>query len=242
MSFLKKISEKNNKYNSTEIFNFFQDLSKIEKKILETNILNTYSNYLKQIWKILGKDGSYSTFTKNDDGINIDYDEIYIGKVFENFNLKKFERKLMFIFEAEHESILGNFYSYKDLKKEKGNKTLNLLLYNHQPLWWRPFFEYQNTGLSKMKTGKEMNISSIDKDKLDQSMEVIKEMIKNKNKILDISSYTFNVDITATKKTLLGKKEKILDDKNFKIDNKINDNLDKFFENFATKILNLNLS
>ena len=87
-----------------------------------------------------------------------------------------------------------------------------------------------------------MNISSINKDKLDQSMKVIKEMIKNKNKILDIVSYTFNVDITATKETSLGKKEKILDDKNFKIDNKINDNLDKFFENFATKILNLSLS
>ena len=85
-------------------------------------------------------------------------------------------------------------------------------------------------------------ISSINKDKLDQSMKVIKEMIKNKNKILDIGSYTFNVDITATKETFLGKKEKILYVKSFKIDNKINDNLDKFFEYFATKILNLNLS
>ena len=241
MSFLKKISEKSNKYNSTEIFNFFQDLSKIEKKIPENKILNSYSNYLKQIWKILGKDGSYSYF-KKDDVVEIDYDEISVGKVFENFNLKNFERKLMIIWEAEYESILGNFYSYKDLKKEKDNKTLNVLLYNNQPLWWRPFFEYQNTGLSKIKPGKEMNISSINKDKLDQSMKVIKEMIQNKNKILDIGSYTFNVDITATKETFLGKKEKILDDKNFKIDNKINDNLDKFFENFATKILNLSLS
>lgn len=68
MSFLKKISEKSNKYNSTEIFNFFQDLSKIEKKIPENKILNSYSNYLKQIWKILGKDGSYSYF-KKDDGV-----------------------------------------------------------------------------------------------------------------------------------------------------------------------------
>ena len=242
MSFLKKISKKSNKYNSTEIFNFFQDLSKIEKKIPENKILNSFSNYLKQIWKILGKDGSYSTFTKNDDGINIDYDDIYIGKVFENFNLKKFERKLMIILEAEHQDIFGNFYSYKDLKNEKGNKALNVLLYNHQPLWWRPFFEYQNTGLSKIKPGKEMSISSIDKDKLDQSMKVIKEMIKNKNKILDIRSYTFNVNITATKETFLGKKEKILDVKSFKIDNKISGNLDKFFEHFATKILNLNLS
>jgi len=241
MSFLKKISEKSNKYNSTEIFEFYQDLSKIEKKIPENKILNTYSNYLKQIWKILGKDGSYSYFEKND-GVEIDYDEISVGKVFENFNLKNFERKLMIIWEAEHQSISGNFYSYKDLKKEKDNKTLNVLLYNYQPLWWRPFFEYQNTGLSKIKPGKEMNISSINKDKLDQSMKVIKEMIKNKNKILDIGSYTFYVDITATKETFLGKKKKILDDKNFKIDNKINDNLDKFFENFATKILNLNLS
>lgn len=241
MSFLKKISEKSNKYNSTEIFNFFQDLSKIEKKIPENKILNYYSNYLKQIWKILGKDGSYSYF-KKDDGVEIDYDEISVGKVFENFNLKNFERKLMIIWEAEYESILGNFYSYKDLKKEKDNKTLNVLLYNNQPLWWRPFFEYQNTGLSKIKPGKEMNISSINKDKLDQSMKVIKEMIQNKNKILDIGSYTFNVDITATKETLLGKKEKILDVKSFKIDNKISGNLDKFFEYFATKILNLNLS
>ena len=160
MSFLKKISEKSNKYNSTEIFNFFQDLSKIEKKIPENKILNYYSNYLKQIWKILGKDGSYSYF-KKDDGVEIDYDEISVGKVFENFNLKNFERKLMIIWEAEYESILGNFYSYKDLKKEKDNKTLNVLLYNNQPLWWRPFFEYQNTGLSKIKPGKEMNISSI---------------------------------------------------------------------------------
>lgn len=241
MSFLKKISEKSNKYNSTEIFNFFQDLSKIEKKIPENKILNSYSNYLKQIWKILGKDGSYSYFKKND-GVEIDYDEISVGKVFENFNLKNFERKLMIIWEAEYESILGNFYSYKDLKKEKDNKTLNVLLYNNQPLWWRPFFEYQNTGLSKIKPGKEINISSINKDKLDQSMKVIKEMIQNKNKILDIGSYTFNVDITATKETLLGKKEKILDVKSFKIDNKISGNLDKFFEYFATKILNLNLS
>ena len=241
MSFLKKISEKSNKYNSTEIFNFFQDLSKIEKKIPENKILNSYYNYLKQIWKILGKDVSSSYFTK-DDGIEIDYDDISVGKVFENFNLKNFERKLMIIWEAEHESILGNFYSYKDLKKEKDNKTLNVLLYNNQPLWWRPFFEYQNTGLSKIKPGKKMYISSINKDKLDQSMKVIKEMIKNKNKILDIGSYTFNVDITATKETFLGKKEKILYVKSFKIDNKINDNLDKFFEYFATKILNLNLS
>ena len=241
MSFLKKISEKSNKYNSTEIFNFFQDLSKIEKKIPENKILNYYSNYLKQIWKILGKDGSYSYF-KKDDGVEIDYDEISVGKVFENFNLKNFERKLMIIWEAEYESILGNFYSYKEFKKEKDNKTLNVLLYNNQPLWWRPFFEYQNTGLSKIKPGKEMNISSINKDKLDQSMKVIKEMIQNKNKILDIGSYTFNVDITATKETLLVKKEKILDVKSFKIDNKISGNLDKFFEYFATKILNLNLS
>ena len=214
----------------------------MKKKIPESKILDSYSNYIKQIWKILGKNNSYSTFNK-DDGIDIDYDEIYIGKVFENFNLKNFERKLMIILETEHESILGNFYSYKNLKKEKNNKTLNVLLYNAQPLWWRPFFEYQNTGLSKIKPGKEMNISSIDKDKLDKSMKVIKEMIKSKNKILDISKYTFNVDITATKKTLLGeKKEKILDVRSFKIDNKINDNLDKFFENFATKILKLNIS
>ncbi|RPG57081.1 MAG: hypothetical protein CBD95_003850 [Flavobacteriales bacterium TMED235] len=241
MSFLKKISEKSNKYNSTEIFNFFQDLSKIEKKIPENKILDSYYNYLKQIWKILGKDISSSYF-KKDDGVEIDYDEIKVGYVFENFNLKNFERKLMIIWEAEYESILGNFYSYKDLKKEKDNKTLNVLLYNNQPLWWRPFFEYQNTGLSKIEPGKKMYISSINKDQLDQSMKVIKEMIKNKNKILDIGSYAFNVDITATKETFLGKKEKILDVKSFKIDNKISDNLDKFFENFATKILNLNLS